>query len=339
MFESLWVEGPRDMNGYGRVREVRVPGFTHLHTASGFSLRYGASHPERLAAAVPRSGAWTPALTDRDSLAGTVRFAKACARAGRRLARSGRSSRSRLPPRGEGVRPNGGSFAPDGRGLRADGLGFRPSGRNSYEEPGSPYEGSGAAPRSVAVPSSTSRLPGDLPRPGRRGRRARPLQSRHGGARGRSRQRPGRQPLLLRPDNHAEGLTVPLGPASESAAHSPRGAPTAPRAARALAGDSRATPCARSRLARPRGHRPWFLRLAARTVGFAAEQRVRPVLSNAVRYADPGLGPVADVLDAARRLVPVDPRRGAGLRPGLAQGRGRHAGRRRTDRRGRGLPP
>ncbi len=31
------------------------------------------------------------------------------------------------------------------------------------------------------------------------------------------------------------------------------------------------------------------------------------MLSNAVRYADPGLGPVADVLDAARRLVPVDP--------------------------------
>lgn len=30
------------------------------------------------------------------------------------------------------------------------------------------------------------------------------------------------------------------------------------------------------------------------------------MLSNAVRYADPGLGPVADVLDAARRLVPID---------------------------------
>lgn len=56
------------------------------------------------------------------------------------------------------------------------------------------------------------------------------------------------------------------------------------------------------------GTGPGSLRLAARTVGFAAEQRVRPVLSNAVRYADPGAGPVADVLDAARRLVPIDPR-------------------------------
>ncbi|MFL5517604.1 MAG: DNA polymerase III subunit alpha, partial [Gemmatimonadales bacterium] len=58
-----------------------------------------------------------------------------------------------------------------------------------------------------------------------------------------------------------------------------------------------------------RGTGPGSLRLAARTVGFAAEQRVRPVLSNAVRYADQGLGPVADVLDAARRLVPIDPRK------------------------------
>ncbi|MCF3962413.1 DNA polymerase III subunit alpha, partial [Streptomyces fuscigenes] len=44
--------------------------------------------------------------------------------------------------------------------------------------------------------------------------------------------------------------------------------------------------------------------------GLAVEQGVPAVLGNAVRYADPGLGPVADVLDAARRLVPVDPRRG-----------------------------
>ncbi|MEV5906654.1 DNA polymerase III subunit alpha, partial [Streptomyces sp. NPDC052127] len=58
------------------------------------------------------------------------------------------------------------------------------------------------------------------------------------------------------------------------------------------------------------GTGPGSLRLAARTVGFAAEQRIRPVLSNAVRYADPGQGPVADVLDAARRLVPVDPAKG-----------------------------
>ncbi|MFD5763117.1 PHP domain-containing protein, partial [Streptomyces sp. NPDC127044] len=59
-----------------------MPGFTHLHTVSGFSLRYGASHPERLAERASERGMDALALTDRDSLAGTVRFAKACAKAG-----------------------------------------------------------------------------------------------------------------------------------------------------------------------------------------------------------------------------------------------------------------
>ncbi|MBT2387662.1 DNA polymerase III subunit alpha, partial [Streptomyces sp. ISL-11] len=57
------------------------------------------------------------------------------------------------------------------------------------------------------------------------------------------------------------------------------------------------------------GTGPGSLRHAARTLGLAAEQGVRAVLTNAVRYADPGQGPVADVLDAARRLVPIDSRR------------------------------
>lgn len=35
-----------------------MPGFTHLHTVSGFSLRYGASHPERLAERAAERG-WT----------------------------------------------------------------------------------------------------------------------------------------------------------------------------------------------------------------------------------------------------------------------------------------
>ncbi|KUL41063.1 hypothetical protein ADL12_12405 [Streptomyces regalis] len=63
-------------------REVRVPGFTHLHTVSGFSLRYGASHPERLAERASERGMDALALTDRDSLGGAVRFAKACAATG-----------------------------------------------------------------------------------------------------------------------------------------------------------------------------------------------------------------------------------------------------------------
>ena len=59
-----------------------MPGFAHLHTASGFSLRYGASHPEPLAERAAERGMDALALTDRDTLAGAVRFAKACAGAG-----------------------------------------------------------------------------------------------------------------------------------------------------------------------------------------------------------------------------------------------------------------
>ncbi|MFB6817387.1 PHP domain-containing protein, partial [Streptomyces sp. NPDC056347] len=59
-----------------------MPGFTHLRTASGFSLRYGASHPERLAERAAERGMDALALTDRDTLAGAVRFAGACERAG-----------------------------------------------------------------------------------------------------------------------------------------------------------------------------------------------------------------------------------------------------------------
>ena len=45
---------------------------------------------------------------------------------------------------------------------------------------------------------------------------------------------------------------------------------------------------------------------AARMMGLAHSARVRTVLSNAVRFADRLDAPTVDVLDAARRLVPMD---------------------------------
>lgn len=106
-----------------------MPGFTHLHTVSGFSARYGASHPERLAERAFERGMDALALTDRDTLAGTVRFAKACAKAGVRPC-SARSWRSPPPS----PRP--------------------PTARRP------PYAGTGAVPPCAAAPSSTSRPPG-----------------------------------------------------------------------------------------------------------------------------------------------------------------------------------
>ncbi|MEU6810737.1 DNA polymerase III subunit alpha [Streptomyces sp. NPDC046831] len=263
-----------------------MPGFTHLHTVSGFSLRYGASHPERLAERALERGMDALALTDRDTLAGTVRFAKACVKAGIRplfgvelaVAESeparpeapGRPERRRTPVRG-------GAFvdesAPRVTFLARDGArGWAGLCR---------LVTAAHSPKSSASSQRPSLLgPGGSPAPD--------------------------SPLLTWSDNHADGLTVLLGPGSDVGRALAAGRPD--RAARLLApwrevyGDSlRLEAVWHGRT----GTGPGSLRLAARTVGFAAEQGVRPVLSNAVRYADPGQGPVADVLDAARRLVPV----------------------------------
>ncbi|MFJ3498254.1 DNA polymerase III subunit alpha [Streptomyces sp. NPDC086091] len=250
-----------------------MPGFTHLRTVSGFSLRYGASHPERLAEQAAERGMDALALTDRDTLAGTVRFAKACAAAG--------------------VRP---LFGVD-LAVAAPAPGPR-------ERRRTPVRGG------VFVDESTPRVT-FLARDGARGwaELCRLVTAAHADVR--TTEGP---PLLARAELGAaaqDGLTVLLGPASDVGRALAAGRPD--RAARLLApwrevyGDAlRLEAVWHGRSGTGEGS----LRLAARTVGFAAEQHVRPVLSNGVRYADPGQGPVVDVLDAARRLVPVDPAKG-----------------------------
>ncbi|MGQ4402949.1 DNA polymerase III subunit alpha [Streptomyces hayashii] len=251
-----------------------MPGFTHLHTVSGFSLRYGASHPERLAERASERGMDALALTDRDTLAGTVRFAKACAKAGVRPL-FGVDLAVTAPERPQG----------DASSVRRD--------RRRTPVRGGAF-----------VDESTPRVT-FLARDGARGwadlcRLVTAAHAHAGDGTG--------LPSLLWADNHGDGLTVLLGPASDVGRALAAGRPD--RAARLLApwreayGDAlRLEAVWHGRTGTGAGS----LRLAARTVGFAAEQRIRPVLSNAVRYADPGQGPVADILDAARRLVPVDP--------------------------------
>ncbi|WP_199578026.1 DNA polymerase III subunit alpha [Streptomyces sp. CRB46] len=247
-----------------------MPGFTHLHTVSGFSARYGASHPERLAERAFERGMDALALTDRDTLAGTVRFAKACAKAG--------------------VRPLFGAelavAAPEPEAERTE-TSVRRDRRRTPVRGGAFVDES--APRVTFLARDGARGWADL---------CRLVSAAHTTP---------DTPLLSWADNHADGLTVLLGTDSDVGRALAAGRPD--RAARLLApwrevyGDAlRLEAVWHGR----KGTGPGSLRLAARTVGFAAEQGVRPVLSNAVRYADPGQGQIADVLDAARRLVPID---------------------------------
>lgn len=240
-----------------------MPGFAHLHTVSGFSLRYGASHPERLAERASERGMDVLALADRDTVAGAVRFAKACA--------------------GVGVRPVFGVNLAVGEAEAV-----RRERRKTPVRGGAFVDES--APR-VTFLARDARGWAEL---------CRIVTAAHAGA---------GAPELPWSGNHGDGLTVLLGPGSDVgralAAGRPDRAAELLGAWREIHGDAlRLEAVWHGRT----GTGPGSLRLAARTVGFAAEQGVRPVLSNAVRYADPGQGPVADVLDAARRLVPIDPR-------------------------------
>lgn len=258
--------------------------FTHLRTASGFSARYGASHPERLAERAAERGMDAVALTDRDSLAGAVRFAKASARAGVRPL-FGADLAVREPAPAPGADPavrrrtpvRGGAFldesAPRVTFLARDGAagwaalcGLVSA---AHARPADPASGAPAARPELAREDLAAAAPGI------------------------------RTPL-----------TALLGPDSDVGRALAAGRPD--RAARLLVpwremfGDElRLEAVCHGRA----GTGPGSLRLAARTVGLAASLGVRAVLSNAVRYADPDQGPVADVLDSARRLVPLDPRR------------------------------
>jgi len=55
--------------------------FVHLHVASGYSMRHGASHPQALVDRAAEHGMDALALTDRDGAYGAVKFALACEKA------------------------------------------------------------------------------------------------------------------------------------------------------------------------------------------------------------------------------------------------------------------
>ncbi|MEV7720559.1 DNA polymerase III subunit alpha [Streptomyces sp. NPDC088184] len=238
--------------------------FTHLRAASGYSLRYGASHPRALAERAAERGLDALALTDRDSLAGAVRFAKACAGAGIRplfgvdLAVPGASPSGAASAARQRTPARGGAFVTEAP-LRAVFLARTARGWaelcrlvSTASDQGVTWEELACPDDEVFVLLGADSEVGQALASGR----------------------PDRATALLDPWRERFGRSLRL----EVSWHGRTGTG------------------------------PGSLRLAARMAGFAVEQQVEAVLSNAVRYADPHQGEVADILDSARSLVPIDGR-------------------------------
>ncbi|RII07969.1 DNA polymerase III subunit alpha [Streptomyces sp. YIM 130001] len=250
-------------------------GFTHLHVASGYSLRYGASHPEDLVRRAAERGMSTLALTDRDTVAGAVRFLQAAAVHGVRpvlgvdLAvapttepAAGSRERRRAPARG-------GAYVEEAP-LRVTVLAESVAGWARLCRLVSAAQ-VGTSAGVVPVASWGSLL-----------------------------------------EHVGEGLCVLLGPVSEPVRALAHGRPDV--AGRLLA-PWRELAGTGARVGLEvvwhglNGTGPGSLRLAGRTVQLADEAGVPAVLTGAVRYADAGQHRLADVLDAGRLLRPVDRRR------------------------------
>ncbi|RBY88917.1 DNA polymerase III subunit alpha [Blastococcus sp. TBT05-19] len=267
--------------------------FVHLHVASGYSMRYGANHPADLVARAAEHGMPALALTDRDGLYGSVKFALACRSAGIRpifgvdLAVAPMLDTT-LPPSLARVLDGSADGARSPRSRAAGSRSGAPGARRSPARGGASVDPrlprvtflarNGAGWRSLCRLTSATHL---------RGTRGEPVSS------------------LAIAAEHAEGLTPLLGPGS------PVGrALLAGRADEALAvldawravfGPGLALEVVHHR---GRGDR----QRAQAVLRFAAEHQVPVVLSNAVRYVDALDAPTADVLDAARRLVPLGQR-------------------------------
>ncbi|MGC5400755.1 DNA polymerase III subunit alpha [Streptomyces sp. DT20] len=242
-------------------------GGVQLHVASGYSARFGASHPHALVDRAAERGIETLALTDRDTVTGAVRFAKAAAKSGVRPALGVDIAVAPYAPAPAGPRPRtpvrGGAHVVEAplrvTLLAQDGAGWG---------------------RLCRLVSAAHAAAGDGP------------------------------PTATWPVLGAfagQGLTVLLGPASEPVRALSAGRPDLAEQLlapwREVAGKSL---CLEVLWWGLQGLGPGSLRLAAHTLGLADRLGIRTVLTTAVRYADPGQHRIADVLDSARLLRPID---------------------------------
>ena len=298
--------------------------FVHLHVASGYSMQYGASHPQALVQQAVEHGMDALALTDRDGLYGAVKFVLAAQKAniapvlGVDLATvpSGLvGGLSGWADPGVGARspasrrtPARGGAVVDSRWPRATVL--------ALAGPSAHATGSGRGWAQLCRLVSAAHLAsGHLG-----GGRGTPvidlaMVAEHAvdgaGASKPGTSKPGAsKPGVSKPGAGESALVVLLGPASEVG-----------RAVLARRPDLAHAVLARWRAALPAGslavevvcHHgppggPMSASHAGRMLALAREAGVPAVLTNAVRHGDPSGAATADVLDAARRLVALDTR-------------------------------
>ncbi len=317
--------------------------FVHLHVASGYSLRHGASSPAALAARAASLGPDALALTDRDGLYGAVRFVLACRDAGI------------APILGldlavhEVLAPGAASDALGSR-VRRTAAGRLGAGPTLAERTAATSAALTTAARSSPARRTPARGGAEVdPRHPRivllaRGRTGwaslcRLVSAAHLGlrpdplpgaavldprdARAAEGRRGSPVTTLETVAAHADGLVLLLGPESEAGRALARRRPDLAEAAlspwrevfgRRLAIEvvshrARDSALAVSDLSgAPSRGLPYSAGLAARALRFARDHDLPAVITNAVRHAERDQAPVVDVLDAIRRLVPLDSR-------------------------------
>ncbi|GAB3999586.1 DNA polymerase III subunit alpha [Nocardioides marmoraquaticus] len=251
--------------------------FVHLHVASGYSLRHGTAHPHLLVQRAAELEMDAMALTDRDGLYGAVRFVKAAAAAGVAPVLGVDLATPPLLLVGAPARARTPARGGTERDPRLPRVTFLAQG----DARGAVRPGWAALCRLVSAAHAA-------------GRRGSPLCP----------------PALGAEHVAGHAVQVVLGPGSELGR------------AVALRRDDLAAAVLRRWLAlvgpgqlavelvshRLPGAGPGTAVHAARMLGLATRHGVATVLTNAVRFADRLDAPVADVLDATRRLVPLDRR-------------------------------
>ena len=261
--------------------------FVHLHVASGYSLKHGASHPKQLVERAAEHGMDALALTDRDGAYGIVKFAQAC--------------------ESWGVRPIFGvdlAMAPVTPVIHGELAHFL----RGPERGNSPSIKKSIKNRTVPARGGAFRLElrrvTFLARDGKGwAQLCRLISATHlAGERG--------QPVssldLVAEHASGGGIAVLLGPQSELGRALDRRRPDEAAAHLRTWRDVLGRDAVVVEVVHHRG--PGDAARAARFLGFAHEQRATAVLSNVVRYADRADAPTADVLDASRRLVALDAR-------------------------------